>query len=238
MKKSRNGLFFGIILVCAAVALILDGLGISISGAQISAWSIVGGVLCLAWLVVEIVELKFSHIFFPLAFIFLLFEGQIAAWLGYGDPNLISNWIVLLAALLLTVGVGALGGNFKKRKKIKSGENGNAVVINTNEKKNFSSASVIYVDAADLGEYEVENNCGSIHVYIENADRYGGGGALNVDNNCGSMVVHVPNAWRVVSSVDNSLGSVKIPSHETAEGAPVLKITGENNLGSLAITFE
>ena len=229
MKKSRNGLFFGIILVCAAVALILDGLGISISGAQISAWSIVGGVLCLAWLVIEIVELKFSHIFFPLAFIFLLFEGQIAAWLGHSDPNLISNWIVLLAALLLTIGVGALGGNFKKRKKIKSGENGNVVVINTNEKKNFSQASVIYVDAADLGKYEVENNCGSIHVYIENADRY---------NNCGSMVVHVPKAWRVVSSVDNSLGSVKIPSHETAEGAPVLKITGENNLGSLAIIFE
>ena len=238
MKKSRNGLFFGIILVCAAVALILDGLGISISGAQISAWSIVGGVLCLAWLVIEIVELKFSHIFFPLAFIFLLFEGQIAAWLGHSDPNLISNWIVLLAALLLTIGVGALGGNFKKRKKIKSGENGNVVVINTNEKKNFSQASVIYVDAADLGKYEVENNCGSIHVYIENADRYGGGGALNIDNNCGSMVVHVPKAWRVVSSVDNSLGSVKIPSHETAEGAPVLKITGENNLGSLAIIFE
>ena len=117
MKKSRNGLFFGIILVCAAVALILDGLGISISGAQISAWSIVGGVLCLAWLVVEIVELKFSHIFFPLAFIFLLFEGQIATWLGHDDPNLISNWLVLLAALLLTIGVGVLGGNLKKKKK-------------------------------------------------------------------------------------------------------------------------
>ena len=120
MKKSRNGLFFGIILVCAAVALILDGLGISISGAQISAWSIVGGVLCLAWLVVEIVELKFSHIFFPLAFIFLLFEGQIATWLGHDDPNLISNWLVLLAALLLTIGVGVLGGNLKKRKKTAS----------------------------------------------------------------------------------------------------------------------
>ena len=52
------------------------------------------------------------------------------------------------------------------------------------------------------------------------------------------MVVHVPKAWRVVSNVDNNLGSVKIPSHETAEGAPVLKITGDNNLGSLAIIFE
>ena len=111
-------------------------------------------------------------------------------------------------------------------------------MINTNEKKNFSQASVVYVDAADLGEYEVENNCGSIHVYIENADRYGGSGALNVDNNCGSMVVHVPKAWRVVSNVDNNLGSVKIPSHETQADAPVLKIMGENNLGSLAIIFE
>ena len=238
MKKSRNGLFFGIILVCAAVALILDGLGISISGAQISAWSIVGGVLCLAWLVVEIVELKFSHIFFPLAFIFLLFEGQIATWLGHDDPNLISNWLVLLAALLLTIGVGVLGGNLKKRKKTQIDKDGNTVVINTNEKKNFSQASVVFVDAADLGEYEVENNCGSIHVYIENADRYGGSGALNVDNNCGSMVVHVPKAWRVVSNVDNNLGSVKIPSHETQADAPVLKIMGENNLGSLAIIFE
>ncbi len=114
--KNKNGLFFGLILVCAAVILVLDGLGYPIGGADLSAWRIIGGVVCLCWLVTEIVKLNFARIFFPLAVIFLLFEGYIAKLLGMEDTDIISNWIVLLAALLLTVGVGAIGGNIKKQK--------------------------------------------------------------------------------------------------------------------------
>lgn len=239
MKKNKNGLFFGIILVLAAVALVLDGLGISIGGTQLSVWSIVGGILCVAWLVVEIVKLKFSRIFFPLAFIFILFEGQIAALLGREDPNLISNWLVILAALLLTVGVSALGGNIniKKKKGVTVDGDGN-IVAEVNEKKNFTQASVVYVDATELGVYNAENNCGSLQIYIENADKYEGGGRLSVENNCGSMVIHVPEQWRVVTDIDNSLGSVRIPVHDTESDAKTLKITGENNLGSLVVVFE
>lgn len=227
MKKGRNGLFFGIILVCTAVVLILDGLGISIGGADLSFWRIAGGILCLAWLIAEIVDLKFSRIFFPLSFIFLLFEGQIAVWCGAPDTDLISNWIVILAALLLTIGVGTLGGNLKKHK------TGDGIT-----KKNFTRASTVYIDASDLGSYNIENDCGLTHVYIENADRYKGEGVINVENNCGSVVVHIPKEWKVFSNIENSLGSVKIPQHETEPGAMGVRLAGENNLGSLEIIFE
>ena len=62
----------------------IHSLGISVGyldGGGLPVVRIVLGVLCAAWLITEIVKLRFARIFFPLAFILLLFEGELASML-------------------------------------------------------------------------------------------------------------------------------------------------------------
>ncbi|MBP5618140.1 MAG: hypothetical protein J6X61_03210, partial [Clostridia bacterium] len=101
--------FWGIVLILAAVVLVLDGVGVSL-GAGMTPWRIVGAVFLAGWLICEIVRLKFTNIFFPAAFLFLVLEEPIAIWMGRGEDatDLIANWVVLVAALLLTIGTKAI----------------------------------------------------------------------------------------------------------------------------------
>ena len=70
-----------------------------------------------------------------------------------------------------------------------------------------------------------------------NVEKYAGGGTLHVDNNLGSMVVEVPSSWRFVHNIDNSLGCVAADVDGGNPNGPILKIEGDNNLGSLSIKY-
>ena len=80
MKKfAGSSIFWGVVLICTAVLLIFNSLGISVGyldGGGLPVVRIVLGVLCAVWLITEIVKLRFARIFFPLAFILLLFSRQ------------------------------------------------------------------------------------------------------------------------------------------------------------------
>ena len=93
-----------------------------------------------------------------------------------------------------------------------------------------------YIDCSCFENESVENDMGACAVHFTNTEAYRGGGVLAVDNNLGSMVIHVPARWRLVTDVDNTLGSVaEAKSEGVAPDAPLLTIHGENNLGSLQI---
>ena len=82
MKKKSlitSSVFWGTVLVLAAVVLILDGLGIKFADGLFTPLRIIGGVLLLSWLIYEIVRLRFTNVFFPLAFLFLVMEESCAA---------------------------------------------------------------------------------------------------------------------------------------------------------------
>ena len=225
MKK--NNVFWGIILILLAVILVMDASGVSIplegSFGEVSILALIGGVLLLAFAISRIVNGKFHEIFFPLAFLVMLFEDNIATYLGREDPNLISNWILILCALLLTIGFSILipqgGKNF---------------TFNIGGK--CGGSSTVYVDSITFVTENVENNMGACTVHFENADRYTGGGVLNVENNMGSVTVCVPKGWHVVSKIDTNMANTSIPSSGDPNG-PTVTITGENNMGSLRVEF-
>ncbi len=98
--KSRFRIFIGIVLIFSAVMIILGQFGANLYYG-ITWWRVLLGALLIAWLVDSIVEKQFIETVFPLAFLFMVFEPTIAHALGKEDLNLISNWIVFLAAVLL-----------------------------------------------------------------------------------------------------------------------------------------
>ena len=223
MKERKSGLhltksavFWGLILILAAAALILDGAGISF-GMGFTALHVVGGILLLAWLGTELFRGKIWNIFFPLAFLFMLFEGFLAGLLGREDPNLISNWIVLLAALLLTIGSRLL---FRREKKgIAMGDR------------------ALYLDGGELEDVRISENLGKVNVYIVNPERYEGEGRITVQENLGQVVIHLPEDWFVKSEVRETIGAVNVPT-QTWNGGKVIVLSVRENIGEIRVIFE
>lgn len=228
MKKS--GIFWGLALVGTAVFLIVSALGTSLGFLDVSGIPVVRivlGALCLAWLITAVVRLKFGEIFFPLAFIFLLFEGEIADLAGAADSNLIPNWLVIVCALMLTIGVGII---FPKKEEQNR--------VNVEGEKSRMGRFVKYIDCADFTEAHIDNSMGECEVRFENAELYNGGGILNITNSLGAVCVKVPMGWKVVTDMENELGGLSVPDSSGSAENKTLKICGKNSLGGVTVEFE
>lgn len=224
--KSKK-LWTGIALIALAVILILDGFGVlaplTASFGEVSVWAVLGGILLLIHVVRRLCKGHIAEIFVPLALIFMLFEKNIAFLCGAETEDLVNNWLLLLIAFLFDAGFRLI---FPRRKRK------NHPAVKTQNHTFAHSAS--YIDSKQMTPDYVENSLGSCDIYFENAEAYVGGGTLTVENNLGAMRIHLPSSMRAEVFVENNLGSIEVP--EKKEGAPVY-IRGENNLGSLTISY-
>lgn len=233
MKKSGWKIFWGVAFILAAVFLVLDALGITLPFAwvlgRVSLFTLIVGLILVAFIVSRVMRGKFVSVIFPLAFLFMLFEENIAQALGLAHSNIINNWLLLLVALLLTIGLSIL---LPKRHKYEI-HLGNS---SKNSKTDGSfGASTIYIDAEGFEQRVIECDFGSRTVYFTNPEAYRGGGTLIIDNSFGAMVIHVPVAWRADVDIDNSFGSVTSPS--VGPGGPILYIKGDNSFGAVTVKY-
>ena len=222
MKK--KGIFWGVALIFAAILMIINSFGTELGFLdKIPVIKIILGVLFLCWVVNELYKKQLPHIFFPLAFLIMLFEREIADLCGIASGELISNWLLLLCALLFTIGTSMI---FPKSYEGNCGRKSHKIMVR----------STRYIDCSNFTCQEVENNMGSVEVFFENTEHYQGEGTLNLDNNMGSTVIHIPSGWRVVANIDNNMGSIKIAPSQNSSGK-VIHLTGDNNMGSVIVDF-
>ncbi|MBQ8254351.1 MAG: hypothetical protein IJY94_02475 [Clostridia bacterium] len=237
-KVSANRLVFGILFIACAVLIILDAVGVSLGFlgflSGIPAWVLILTLINLIWLIDEIIKLKFSEVFFPIAFIFMLLEKHIAKWCGLEKSNIINNWLVILCALLLMIGAKCI---IPKRRFTFTKTYNNKQFCDTNEHKHArGSASTVYVDCgSDEETVTVRNELGACSVYFSDVESYKGNKTLCIHNELGAMTIHVPSELRIISSISNELGSVSEPE-DKGSGDKIIRITGSNELGSLRIT--
>ena len=217
MKKK---FFWGLAFILLAVFIILNSV---FSQFDIPLLRLLLGALCAVWTVKLIARRHFPFVFFPIAFIFMLFEKYIAGWLGLNE-NIISNWIVLLCALLLCVGTGFLFPGFDFHD----------LNIVSGDKKNRMTSLVKYIDCTDFVSDKIEVNMGKGEVFFENTDNYVGDGTLDVDNNMSSLTINVPSAWNVKCNIKSNMGHTDIRVKENS-GGKLLYINGENNMGHITI---
>ncbi|MGM9632654.1 MAG: hypothetical protein ACI3XL_06150 [Eubacteriales bacterium] len=223
-------LFWGLGLVVLAVLLVLDATGVlapifaSVGG--ITAWQIIAGVAILAFLLSRLFKGNIVWIFIPLSLLFMVFEKNVAFMLGRAGEDIVSNWILLLASLLITMGMAIL---LPKRKWGFS-------FFSSDDDKNVGKSKTYYIDCNDFTSKNIENNMGSCTVRFENTSAYKGGGALHVENNMGSLVVNVPHEWHVSTNIENNMGSFDCRKHGDPDG-PTIIVEGENNMGSLKINM-
>ena len=230
-RITYTALVWGLILVLAAVVLILDDAGVPVEFGWFSPWRIILGFLLFAWLVYEVIRLKFTDLFFPIAFLFILFQKPLAETVKYGKERFVSPWIVLLAALLLTIGFKIL---FKPKREVTF--NGHTIGIGRGEDKKVGDQTM-YFDASDLANLQIREHIGTVDVYLSNKEAYTGDGKITVTENLGIVKLHLPVEWNVVTLTKENLGKVTVPDHEaTGEQSITLVIT--QNLGEVTVVFE
>ncbi len=228
MKKTR--ILWGIAILLSAILLILDVFGVAFGLPEgISVWKVILGGLIFCWFINEIIHLRIYGIFFPIAFIVMLFERELALLLGIESGNIASGWEFLLVALLLTVGVALI---IPKKRKPR-----NKVRVDSGHRGNRTH----YIDCSTtVGEY-IENNISFCEVFFTNVEMYQGGGSVRLENNLGRIDLHIPKEWQVSLNIENNLGSVDAPPPPKAPNgteAKKLDIMGENNLGKVTVIFD
>lgn len=228
-------IFWGIGLILAAAVLLLDAFGVitpflDVVGG-ISAIQIVGALLLLSFIISRIIKLKFAEIFVPLALIFMIFEKNIAFYLGLESDNIINNGLLIGCAILLAIGVGILTPK-RKREKVFSFKSSSG----SKHYEREGGSATTYFDCKDFVEENISNRLGETVVHFENEDEYTGGGVLNVDNKLGETVIYVSSRWNVRINVVSHLGTTEQVGHGDKDG-PTLTINGNNALGEVLIKF-
>lgn len=240
-KKFRNifwRIFWSLALILTAVLIILDALNVTLpfvtAFGEVSLLALVLGFLLIATVINFLIHGLIGEIFFPLAALFMIFEKNIATACGLSDPDIINNWLVVLIAILLGVGVGLLFPR-KRRKGHRNESFGGSAEYTVNGQRASSGfgESTIYIDSAQMIPNEIENGFGECRVYFENIESYKGDCELYVKNSFGELRIFVPSAWCIKTDISNGIGAVNVPSSYT--DGPILTIRGKNNFGEIRI---
>ncbi len=244
-RISVHALFWALLFIAIAICLLLDGLGVTRQWLPkgLSVWRILLGAIFAWWLVWGVIKLAPFAICFPLAGEVMLFDRFILAAAGYDWLDEVASvWLMLLIALLLSIGFEILKHAFSRSEKqgvsfTFSGGNAAHIHKATALGGKVTGNSTQYFDCTAPFHGSVENNLGSTLIYFSNTELYQGGSTLRLENNLGSIVLHAPEDWLVVASIDNSLGATNVAPSTHANPEKKLTLHGENNLGSISVKY-
>ncbi len=241
-----------ITFVVCGILMVFFGIASNVGWISLPLYKVVIAIPFIAHIVVKgIIGKRFYTIPIPLAVLFLLFEKQIANAAGVESGDLISNWIVIIAALCIFIGLALItlfSSNDRKKEngniENHTSENENSeVVINTAGAGKVSTnttgtSAVKYINCHGFVHETVECGMGVCKIFFSNTSEYAGDGTLNLHANMGgSIIVCVPADWDIDANIDNHMGSVKVDDNIPIEGAKKLRIVGENNMGAIHVKF-
>lgn len=238
MKKAGR-IFWGLGLITAAVFLVLSQM--HLITAEISVWSALIGILCVAMLISSIADRSFGGIFFALGLAWLTF----AETLGLPRVSFVS---VAVIVILLTIGFNMLfphknrkGGNrdgkeygqydYGKYQKTSEGEEDGFVTC-----ANSFGALAKYVDTANFKGGRFQNSFGELKVYLDQARTTQETVMVEVSNSFGQTTLYIPREWKVMQDVSVFAGTVEEGScHEESQVTCYLK--GSVSFGEIEIVY-
>ncbi len=228
MKKS---IFWAVAVILIAVLLLTDAIAGAMGIAffeSISLGKCFFGVYLVALMISGLFNLGAGRFFLSAAFLFMLFEKEIAHYAGFGQSNILSNWLVFFCAVLLAIGFNSLFSRIRERRKIRKLLKYGAKHVDNH----FFNNTIRYADSTEPG-HVFENHMGNLDVYFDNVDLYPGNAEVNVTNHMGRVAIHVPSIWCIECSIKNHTGQVNA-KRGNPEGKKIY-ITGTNHMGQVVI---
>ena len=238
--KTYSRIFFGIILLLAAAALIVLAFFPHLAlFFDIPVWKLILCVLLLYLIIAQFcrkssVRNKFL-IFVKLSCIFFLLKPTIFGYMGI-TSNVVSNWVILVAAILIDLAIILL---FKKNRVNVTSDHASETNAGITGGNNFSSTfsnRVYYLDATKQKHF-VSSTFGNMTVFFKNTDVDAPGTdiSLFVENKFGQTDITVPSTWNVVSNIEYSFGEVVNSCTEPTFPGKTLNIAGNCRFGNVTI---
>lgn len=238
MKKTSR-IFWGLGFITAAVFLVLSQM--HLITAQISVWSTLIGILCVALLVSSIADRSFGGIFFSLGLAWLTFAEVL------GLPK-VGFWNVVIIVVFLTIGFNFLfphkhrshgdqddphakRSDYTKYQKVTE-EEGDGFV----ECSNSFGETTKYVNMSDLKRGHFQNSFGEMKVYLDQAHMAGDSVTIEVSNSFGQLTLFIPKEWNVVQKVSVFAASVDEKRCGDSNG-PICYLKGSVSFGEIEIVY-
>lgn len=228
MKK--NNVFWGMLLVVAAICVILGRLGFM---PDINVISLVIAVICVVTFVKSLAKMQFVGMLFSLAFLAIIFDDYLGITALTPGP-------VLLAALLGSIGLNMIFGNREKeRRKGKSAEinlknsefvSGEEVVINglfNGYKKTISSDNFMRAKISC-------RFCG-MEISFDDAVIQGGTAYVDLDVSFSGLEIYIPQSWKIQNETDALFGGFEEHRPPSVKTGPTLVFGGNIRFGGVEV---
>ena len=238
---SRHGaaigkIFWGLLIICAAVALLLNGLGLGF-GENLPIVRIIGSVLLLAIAISSIAKFKFVLFFVPLAFIVYLWRIE----LSVGDN--FRFWPIIGAAVLLGIGLSVI---FHRKSHVhveisgtdRSGST--TETLNENEFVNIDASwgdHIKYIHADSLKQAKIKSSFASTKVYFDQCTVSPEGLNINVNASFSELVLNIPQAWELNNQIGTFAGEIRSMPPSRQENKVRVNLTGSVNFAELKINY-
>lgn len=231
MKKER--IYWGALFILASIALIINKLGYF---SDVNMFSIVATIFLVGIMIKSIMHVNFSGIFFPLAFICIIYDKQ----LGITE---LTPWTVLIAALLGTIGFSIIFHKPSKwnNKKI-NWDSDEFEIIDIEDESHVRletsfASSIKYVNTDKFKQANLECSFGSMKVYFDNAILDEGKGIVKLEASFSVVELYIPKTWTVEDRSNVSFGGINEKNRN--EGTPdnTLVIVGDISFSGVDIIY-
>lgn len=231
--KNRNW-FWGLLFIASSAFVIASQID---SFGRIGVLSAIATVLLAALIIHSIISGNFIGVFVPAAFLYMIYQKP----LGLYE---ISPWILILAAVLASIGFGIL---FRRRPKNSFSHHGQISCRRTGEtiddnnpyaKVSFGSSSkYLHADCLKSGQFIV--SFGELEVYFDKVSLSPEGAEVFLDCSFGELRLYVPRHWRIIDNLHVSLANFSNDTHfnNPAEDAPQLTLSGNVQFGDINVQY-
>lgn len=237
-KSSMNKLFWGLMFLLGAAALVLNRLDIWPTFYHISLMDII---LTLFFVWIFLVGIR-HHNFFGMLFGLALIAIQYDELLHI---TAITPWTLLGATLLAAIGltiifphkhskvIGHNGFTFvDSGKKVFNEADGEILYF-----KNSFGSTTKYVNTDALVNATLQNSFGEMKVYFDNAVIKNGVADINLEVSFGEATLYIPKTWNVENHTKCSFGSFTEENASQSQGCPTLRVYGEIAFGDAKIIY-
>mgnify|MGYP001094774044 CR=1 FL=1 len=231
--KFRN-LFWGAFFILAAVAIILNQLGML---AGVSLLNLVITILLIPIIINSIKHINFSGIFIPLAIMGIMYADKLGI-------QKLTPFPILGSAIFLSIGLSFLihpkQYKFEKEHKNKDFEDEETIEeTNKGEVNIFAkfTGSIKYINSNDLEKINLKCSFGAMKVYFDNSGIKENEAIINLDVDFAGVELYVPKEWNVVDNVNSIFGGIEEKNNKGKTGEKTLILKGKVSFAGVEIIY-
>ena len=232
METKTHRIFGGITLIILAIILIISKLGYL---NDFGIWSLLFTIFLIYVIIKSIYPINFGGIFFPIAFLCIIYDKQL-------NIEELTPWTVLIVAALGTIGLSMIFHGRERYSSHKKIDNYNFDVIDSEDESNVVQktsfgATTKYINSENFKQADFDCNVGAMEIYFDKANVKEGKAIVRINAYCSGVNLYVPKKWNVENHLEVFLSGVDQKNENEPDGLTTLVLIGNIKLSAVEIIF-